>query len=152
MSRFLVAIDGSGYSDSAVDYVVRRAGLCKEPVHVHLLNVQLPLGGVNVKLFIKPESVESYYRDEGMATLAAPREVLKAAGISADHHIGVGDPGQVITDYAQANNCDEIIMGTHGRGALAGAVMGSVARNVVQLSPVPVVLVRGQPARAAVSS
>ena len=31
---------------------------------MHLLNVQLPLGGVNVKLFIKPESVEAYYRDE----------------------------------------------------------------------------------------
>lgn len=142
MPTFLIAIDGSGYSDSAVDYVVRRAGRCKESVHVHLLNVQLPLGGVNVKLFIKPESVESHYRDEGMATLAAPREVLKAAGVSTDHHIGVGDPGQVIVDYARANNCDEIVMGTHGRGVLAGAIMGSVARNVVQLSPVPVVLVK----------
>jgi phosphoenolpyruvate carboxylase len=70
MLTFLVAIDGSGYSDSAVDYVVRRAGLSKEPAHVHLLNVQLPLGGVNVKLFIKPESVEAYYRDEGMARTA----------------------------------------------------------------------------------
>jgi nucleotide-binding universal stress UspA family protein len=144
MLTFLVAIDGSGYSDSAVDYVVRRAGLSRESVHVHLLNVQLPLGGVNVKLFIKPESVASYHREEGMATLAAPREALKAAGISADHHIGVGDPGQVIVDYARANKCDEIVMGTHGRGALAGAVMGSVARNVIQQSTLPVVLVKSQ--------
>lgn len=152
MLTFLIAIDGSGYSDSAVDYVVRRAGLCKEPVHVHLLNVQFPLAGVNVKLFIKPESVENYYRDEGMAVLEAPRGVLKVAGIACDHHIGVGDPGQVITDYAQANSCDEIVMGTHGRGALAGAVMGSVARTVIQQSSLPVVLVKGQPARPAVSS
>lgn len=146
MLTFLIAIDGSGYSDSAVDYVVRRAGRCREPVHVHLLNVQLPLGGVNVKLFIKPESVESYYRDEGMAVLEKPREVLRAAGIGCDHHIGVGDPGEVIVSYAQANRCDEIVMGTHGRGALAGAVMGSVARNVVQQSSLPVVLVKGEAA------
>ena len=146
MLTFLIAIDGSGYSDSAVDYVVRRAGRCREPVHVHLLNVQLPLGGVNVKLFIKPESVESYYRDEGMAVLEKPREVLRAAGIGCDHHISVGDPGEVIVSYAQANRCDEIVMGTHGRGALAGAVMGSVARNVVQHSALPVVLVKGEPA------
>ncbi|MEZ5562214.1 MAG: universal stress protein [Gammaproteobacteria bacterium] len=146
MLTFLIAIDGSGYSDSAVDYVVRRARLCKEPVHVHLLNVQLPLAGVNVKLFIKPESVESYYRDEGTKVLEKPRAVLAAAGIACDHHIGVGDPGQVIADYARAKRCDEIVMGTHGRGALAGAVMGSVARNVVQLSPVPVVLVKSEPA------
>jgi nucleotide-binding universal stress UspA family protein len=146
MLTFLIAIDGSGYSDSAVDYVVRRADQCREPVHVHLLNVQLPLGGVNVKLFIKPESVESYYRDEGMAVLEKPRGVMRAAGISCDHHIGVGDPGEVIVSYAQANRCDEIVMGTHGRGALAGAVMGSVARNVIQQSSLPVVLVKGEPA------
>lgn len=146
MLTFLIAIDGSGYSDSAVDYVVRRAGRCREPVHVHLLNVQLPLGGVNVKLFIKPESVESYYRDEGMAVLEKPRGVMRAAGIGCDHHIGVGDPGEVIVSYAQANRCDEIVMGTHGRGALAGAVMGSVARNVVQHSSLPVVLVKGEAA------
>ena len=152
MLKFIVAIDGSGYSDSAVDYVVRRAGLCKQPVHVHLLNVQASLAGVNVKLFIKPESVESYYRDEGMAVLEKPRAVLGAAGISCDHHIGVGDPGEVIVSYAQANSCDEIVMGTHGRGALAGAVMGSVARNVIQQSSLPVVLIKGQPARPTPSS
>ena len=144
MLSFLVAIAGSGYCHSAVDYVVRRASLSKELVHVHLLNVQLPLSGVNVKLFIKPESVESYYRDEGMAVLQKPRGVLGAAGIRCDHHIGVGDPAQVIIDYAQANNCDEIVMGTHGRGALAGAVMGSVARNVIQQSTLPVALVKSQ--------
>ena len=37
---------------------------------------------------------------------------------------------------------DEIIMGSHGRGALAGALVGSVAQKVVHLSPVPVVLVK----------
>jgi len=125
-----------------VDYVVRRAGRCKEPVHAHLLTVQLPLSGVNVKLFIKPESVESYYRDEGMATLAAPREVLKAAGISCDHHIGVGDPAQVIVDYAQAHNCDEIVMGARGRSALADFLMGSTVTRVLQLARVPVLLVK----------
>ena len=152
MLKFLVAIDGSGYSDSAVDYVVRRAGMSKEPVHVHLLNVQTSLTGVNVKLFIKAESVESYYRDEGMAVLAAPRGVLKVAGISCDHHIGVGEPGQMIVSHAVANSCDEIVMGTHGRGALAGAVMGSVARNVIQQSSLPVVLVKGQLATRTESS
>jgi nucleotide-binding universal stress UspA family protein len=33
-------------------------------------------------------------------------------------------------------------MGTHGRGILAGALIGSVAQKVVHLSPVPVVLVK----------
>ncbi len=33
-------------------------------------------------------------------------------------------------------------MGTHGRGFLGGVVLGSVAQRVVQLAPLPVVLVK----------
>jgi len=33
-------------------------------------------------------------------------------------------------------------MGSHGRGALAGALMGSVAQKVVHLSDIPVILLK----------
>ncbi|MCC7257762.1 MAG: universal stress protein [Gammaproteobacteria bacterium] len=142
MLTLLIAVDGSEYSDRAVDYVVRRAAGSREPVAAHLLNVQLPLAGVNVKLFISPESQQAYHRDEGLAILARPRERLAQAGIACEHHIGVGDPGQVIADYARSKGCAEVVMGTHGRGFLAGTVLGSVAQKVVHLAPVPVVLVK----------
>ena len=140
--KILIAIDGSKYSDNAVDYVLARAVQARTPPHVHLLNVQMPVTGVNVKIFISQDSVESYYRDEGMAVLAVPRQKLEAAGITCDQHIGVGDPGEVIAEYARSKACDEIVMGTHGRGFLGGAVMGSVAQKVIHLTAVPVVLVR----------
>jgi nucleotide-binding universal stress UspA family protein len=142
MPTILIAVDGSAYSDRAVDYVLRRAAICREPVRVHLLNVQLPLVGVNVKLLVSQESLNNYYRDEGTAALRPVHDRLQAAGLACEDHIGVGDPGQVIVEYAVAKACDEIVMGTHGRGALAGAVMGSVAQKVVHLARVPVVLVR----------
>lgn len=142
MPILLIAIDGSGYSEHAVDYVIRRAGASREPLHVHLLNVQLPLVGVNVKLFIKQGSLDDYYRDEATAVLEAPRRKLEGAGLQCEHHIGVGDPGQVVVDYARSTGCDEIVMGTHGRGFIAGAIMGSVAQKVAHLSPVPLVLVK----------
>jgi nucleotide-binding universal stress UspA family protein len=142
MLTLLIATDGSAYSDRAVDYVLRRAASSREPVTVHLLNVQAPLQGVNVKIFISQDSIESYYRDEGLAVLGPPSERLRAAGIGCEPHIGVGDAGEVIAEYAAHQRCDEIVMGTHGRGALAGAVMGSVAQKVIQRSAVPVVLVR----------
>ncbi len=142
MLTMLIAIDGSPYSDRAVDYVLRRAAATHEALRVHLLNVQTPLAGVNVKLFISQASQQEYYRDEGMAVLAGPRQQLVQAGIDCDYHIGVGDPGEVIAEYAHSKRCDEVVMGTHGRGFLAGAVMGSVAQKVVQLAPSPVVLVK----------
>jgi len=142
MLKVLIPVDGSGYSDHAVDYVIRRAGASREPVHAHLLNVQLALVGVNVKLFVSQDSLDSYYRDEGNAILAGPRAKLEAAGVRCEHHIGVGEPGQVVADFARSTGAQEIVMGTHGRGALAGAVMGSVAQKVIHLATVPVVLVK----------
>jgi nucleotide-binding universal stress UspA family protein len=104
--------------------------------------VQSPAVGVNVKLFVSADSLETYYRDEAMTLLQPAIERLRAAGVAAEHHIGVGDIGAVVVDYAVDKRCDEIVMGTHGRGGLLGSVLGSVAQKVVQLAPVPVVLVK----------
>jgi nucleotide-binding universal stress UspA family protein len=97
---------------------------------------------VNVKLFVSQDSLQTYYREEGTKILEPALAKLAAAGLSAEPHIGVGDAGKVVVDYAVEKAVDEIIMGSHGRGALAGALMGSVAQKVVHLSPVPVVLVK----------
>jgi nucleotide-binding universal stress UspA family protein len=39
-------------------------------------------------------------------------------------------------------HCDLIIMGAHGRGALANMVMGSVANRVLHLAACPILLVK----------
>ena len=53
-----------------------------------------------------------------------------------------GNPVEVILEVAKEKNCDLIVMGTHGRGALADVVMGSTARRVIRRSPTPVLVVR----------
>jgi len=51
-------------------------------------------------------------------------------------------PAYAIIDYARENGIDLIVMGTHGRGALAHLLMGSVAERVVRLASCPVLTVR----------
>jgi len=51
-------------------------------------------------------------------------------------------PALSIVDYAREANIDLIIMGTHGRGAMAHLLMGSVAERVVRTAPCPVLTVR----------
>lgn len=142
MQTLLIAVDGSAFADRALEYALGRVAASREPVQLRLLNVQLPLAGVNVKLFISAESQQEFHREEGMAALAPSIERVAAAGVPHQHHIGVGDPGRIIAEYARTTNSAEVIMGTQGRGAIAGVLLGSVAQKVVRLVPVPVVLVK----------
>jgi nucleotide-binding universal stress UspA family protein len=51
-------------------------------------------------------------------------------------------PALVISTFARDHDIDLIVMGTHGRGAMAHLLMGSVAERVVRLSPCPVLTVK----------
>jgi len=53
-----------------------------------------------------------------------------------------GNPVEVILQVAEEKSCDLIVMGTHGRGTLADAMLGSTARRVVRRSTTPVLVVR----------
>jgi nucleotide-binding universal stress UspA family protein len=142
MIYFLIPVDGSDHAARAIDYVIARRDQSADEISIHLLTVHTPLEGVNVKLLISRESIESYYREEGHRLLAPSLQRLQQAGISATPHIGVGDAATVILDYAKDKSVNEIIMGSHGRGAMAGVFMGSVAQKVVHGANVPVVIVK----------
>lgn len=142
MATLLIPVDGSSYSERAVDYAIGRARDARSGTTLHVLNVQAPLVSINVKLFVSPDSLHSYYREEGEKALASALAAVRAAGLAATPHIGVGETAQIIIDYARDILADEIVMGTHGRGMFSGSLMGSVAQKVVHLAPVPVVLVR----------
>jgi nucleotide-binding universal stress UspA family protein len=100
------------------------------------------VAGVNIKLFVSHEDLNAYYRDEGIAALKSAREKLDAAGIKHAFHIGVGNPAEVIVQYAGDKQCEQIVMGSRGMGAVSNLVLGSVATKVIHLAQVPVLLVK----------
>jgi nucleotide-binding universal stress UspA family protein len=53
-----------------------------------------------------------------------------------------GDPARQILKYAEERKCNLIVMGRHGHGGLADAVMGSTTKHVVKRSKIPVLVVR----------
>jgi nucleotide-binding universal stress UspA family protein len=57
-------------------------------------------------------------------------------------YINYGLPEVEITEKAKQENYDLIVMGTHGHGFLFSALIGSTAKKVVQISEVPVLVVR----------
>jgi nucleotide-binding universal stress UspA family protein len=143
MKKVLVPIDGSATSLRALDILMQKRTLYRVPaeLEIHLLNVQHPVSG-DVGAFVDHDQIKRYYREQSLETLQPARDRLDKAGIPYIFHIGVGDPGEVIALYAKEKGCDQIVMGTRGRGELAGLLLGSVAWKVMHLAEVPILLVK----------
>jgi nucleotide-binding universal stress UspA family protein len=60
------------------------------------------------------------------------------------HLLVEGDPATAIVEAAGENECDLIVMGTHGRTGLHRLLAGSVAEEVVRKAPCPVLTVKAQ--------
>lgn len=69
---------------------------------------------------------------------------LEAAGISNTISVEMiqGAAAQNILEYAEANHCDVIIIGSRGLGSIREFVLGSVSHNVVQHAKIPVLIVK----------
>ena len=57
--------------------------------------------------------------------------------------VTLGRPFAEIIAYAREHKVDVIVMGTHGRGAIAHMLLGSTTEKVVRKSPCPVLTIRG---------
>jgi nucleotide-binding universal stress UspA family protein len=141
MTKVLVPVDGSEFSDRAVDYLIDLAK-GQGPFDVHLLSVQIPIDSGHARMFVSDDDIEAYHRDEGMAVLKPYIEKLDAAGIPHHYHVLVGHVAPTIARFAKEQKFDKVVMGTHGRSGLTQLLLGSVAQNVVRRLKIPVALVK----------
>ncbi len=140
--KIVIAVDGSDSANRAVQRVIDLAALFKEVPQVLLLNVQWNIAVGNVKLFINQQVINDYYREQGMAALAAARANLDAAGLAYSYHISVGTPAEAIVQYAREQQADQIAIGMQGQSTLSAFLLGSVVQKVLHLATVPVLLVK----------
>lgn len=142
MLKALVPVDGSSNSLCAVRHIIKLVQ-DREPLDIHLLNVQPPFRG-DVTSFVSKQDVEGFHLDEGHKALKRARELLDEAGLHYTVHVYVGHAAQVIAECAKEWRCDKVIMGTHGRGTVTQLLMGSISHAAIhQLDPhIPVTLVK----------
>ncbi|HEX8951057.1 MAG TPA: universal stress protein [Polyangia bacterium] len=70
------------------------------------------------------------------------RDQARGAGVVVDTLTAIGATPDEICAAADAVGADLIVIGTHGRGGLSHALLGSVAEKVVRKAPCPVLTVR----------
>lgn len=140
--KILIAVDGSDLALRAVEYAIRLVSESKQVPQLMLLNTQWNVATGNVKLFIDQETINDYYREQGMLALQNARAALDAAKLPYQYHISIGRPAEAIVQYANENAVDMIVIGAHGQENLSNLLLGSVTSKVAQLSKVPVTIAR----------
>jgi nucleotide-binding universal stress UspA family protein len=136
--RILVAVDHSEISDRAVIAARDLAVLSKGEVWVlHLREREMAF---KTGLLAPDETSE-----EAKTAVAASVEVLAQAGVKAHGEVRntiFGYAAREIVDDAKEVDADVIVMGSRGRGDIAGLLLGSTAHKVIHLSDRPVLVVR----------
>jgi nucleotide-binding universal stress UspA family protein len=143
LNTILVATDFGESSEAALTYGRDLARGFDATLHVlHVVqNVYAQLG-TEAYVSVLPDlqhdveeaariRLEGLLSEEDRAALHAT-PVIRTSGATAS----------AIVEYANEAKIDLIITGTHGRGAVAHMLMGSVAERVVRTAPCPVLTVR----------
>lgn len=141
MHKVLLPVDGLHCSEKAARYLL---GFLHDvgKIELHLLNVQPLAEDWEVRSFLQDEEIKRMTKENATALMEPVRDILDDAGISYAVHIEQGEVAETIARYCKDLGCDQVVMGTHGKGALEGLLLGSVATKVLHLVTVPVTLVK----------
>lgn len=135
--RILVPTDGSPSMQGVVAHAVDLAGV--HGAELHGLYVIDTGSYATLPVETTWDGVTEMLREEGEMALS---EFESMAGSQAvETAIVEGTPSGEIVDYAREQDCDCIVMGTHGRAGIDRLLLGSVSERVVRAAPVPVVTV-----------
>ena len=129
------ATDGSELADKALDQVRELAEIHgSRIVAVHANELLTGRGGGAPLLADEPDLKEK---------IAGQVEELRAAGFDATLEVRTGgqDVAKLVAAAAEDAGADLIVVGTHGRGGVTAALLGSVARALCHTSHVPVLVV-----------
>jgi nucleotide-binding universal stress UspA family protein len=121
----LLAVDGSRFADAAAVSAGILAKRCGLPVTVL---------SVCANDDLKCDMVQ--------AMADRVRDLLRKDGVAADSVVKEGNPAKAIVEAAAENECDLIVLGSHGRTGLDRILIGSVSQQVVVQAKCPVLVVK----------
>jgi len=140
--KILLAADGSRFTKHMLAYIAAHDEWWRSQQHRFTVLTVVPALPARAAGALAKPVVHEHYAEEAEETLKPIRKFFAKQGIEADFVHHVGDPADQISQMARKGKFDLLLMGSHGRGALARLVMGSVVARVLATSDVPVLIVR----------
>ena len=148
MSRIRTILHPTDFSRASAPAFKRAVQMAKDNraqlLILHVLAPASPMlmtdGYVPPKVY---DDMEAAARAEAQKQLRRLVEKAKHSGARVKPILLEGIAHERIIQAARSRKADLVVIGTHGRGGMSRALIGSVADRVVRLAPCPVLTVRG---------
>jgi nucleotide-binding universal stress UspA family protein len=138
MDRILIAIDGSPGAREALETglsLAREAGAVATVVYVRHAPPPI-LGDPYYQRSLSQELLRARVAMTDAEALAA------SMGVAIEPEILEGQPARCVLDLAEARRAGLIVVGSRGRGAIAGTLLGSVSAEIVHKARQPVLVAK----------
>jgi nucleotide-binding universal stress UspA family protein len=148
--KILVPLDGSDLAECTLSHVksLFKDGSAGEVTLLNIVDFGFPWAEMYDE---KPFDINEIRKTVFAASrkyLAKAAPKLRSKGIKVKTEaLEANRPAETITDYAQKNGMDLIVMATHGHTGFKKLMLGSVAFGVLHASHVPVLLIRPESCR-----
>lgn len=139
--KILVAADGSRYTKRMLAYIAAHDEWLGAHHRYTVMTVVGPLPARATRVLDK-QLVQDYFAEEAGKVFKPIRTFFGKQGLTAEFITKVGPAGDAIAQMASAGKFDLVMMGSHGHGAIAGLVLGSVTSGVLARCDVPLLIVR----------
>jgi nucleotide-binding universal stress UspA family protein len=140
--KIVFAADGSPCSMQAANYLIQQMSVFKDAHEITVIHVEPAVLPPNVTRHVSKAVVDDWYAEQGANALDAVTKAFDGAGVQYTRKQFVGDVASTIIKTATDLGASMIVMGSHGRSATAGVLLGSVATKVLSGTKIPVLIIR----------
>jgi len=139
--RILVPTDASEYSRRALKTALELArSIQAEVVLLHVSYTPQAYWGYTISYGITV--TQEQLDQNGELALDATLTGIDSEQVVIHKRVESGHPVTIIVEQIKKENIDLVIMGSHGYGAIAGSVLGSVSQRVLQRASCPVLIIK----------
>jgi len=143
IEKILVPFDGSEYSEKAFEKALEIAEKFESKLTAMTVIQSKISDSAGISL-ARMQEIQDEQEDAAILILKKLEDKTKTKNVSFSIKI-IHNPSSsdAIVDYADANNFDLIVMGSHGRTGFRKIVLGSVASGVVGHAKCAVLITKG---------
>ena len=136
LKKILCPIDFSKFSDTANEY----ASILAQSTGAEIVYLHVALPDVTFSSYAYVDLQKEAEDDRKQLEAIKPT----VSGVRASYAIEFGSPSRTIAEFADENDVDLVVMGTHGRTGWRRVTMGSVAEDVVRNTGCPVLAIKSK--------